>query len=496
MRLIIQDNNHDACYWCACYVKQQILNFRLSNNRNFILGLPTGSTPLNMYKYLIQFHKKGELSFKYVTTFNMDEYVGLDEDDKGSYHYYMKHNFFDHIDINPDNINILNGNSKDLNKECELYENKINDYGGIDLMIGGLGQNGHVAFNDPGSSLSSVTRVKTLCSDTITINSQVFSSQKMPNIVLTIGIQTIMNSKDIVIIATGTSKAVAVEKCIENGVNHMWTGSIIQMHSKSCFVVDKFATSELKVKTVKYYSELQKSIDYMGNHINHICRKISKNDNILIFSPHPDDDILGTGGLLQHIHNNNVKVAYMTSGENGVKESYKLIRENEAESALISLGYKRENATFLKLPFYNRSDKSVTEKDIDICQKIIEEYNPQHVFICNDPDPNGTHEICFNIIRSSLMNLNIMPIIWCYKGAWGKLTNSEDIFILPFDEYEMGTKLLALSMHISQFPPKFPGKDGLPFDVMIKKNNTSQLFPGCYEERFKLIQDINKLTFT
>ncbi len=174
MRLIIQKNYDMISKWAANYVAHRIKEFNPSENKRFVLGLPTGSSPIGMYKELIELNKKGYVSFKNVTTINMDEYVGLPEDHPESYHSFMWNNFFKHIDIDKNYVNILNGNAKNLNRECEEYEEKIKKAGGIDLFVGGIGPDGHIAFNEPGSSLGSLTRVKTLTMDTIIANSRFF----------------------------------------------------------------------------------------------------------------------------------------------------------------------------------------------------------------------------------------------------------------------------------------------------------------------------------
>lgn len=213
-----------------------------------------------MYRELIKLNKDGQLSFKFVRTFNMDEYVDLPEDHPESYHSFMRTNFFDHIDIESNNINILDGNAIDLAFECKLYEKKIEQAGGIHLFIGGIGQDGHIAFNEPGSSLSSRTRIKTLTLDTIEANSRFFNNNinLVPKQALTVGVQTVFDAKDILILVTGSNKARALYEAIECGVNHMCTSSVFQTHPSTTFVVDEDATLELKVKTVKYFKDLMR----------------------------------------------------------------------------------------------------------------------------------------------------------------------------------------------------------------------------------------------
>eukprot|EP01105_Mastigella_eilhardi_P005641 TRINITY_DN17297_c0_g1_i1.p1 TRINITY_DN17297_c0_g1~~TRINITY_DN17297_c0_g1_i1.p1 ORF type:complete len:291 (-),score=96.54 TRINITY_DN17297_c0_g1_i1:46-918(-) len=263
MRLVIRDSSDAACAWVANYVKRRILDFAPTPQHPFVLGLPTGSSPLGVYNKLIEFVENGELSFKNVVTFNMDEYVGLPKDHEQSYHFFMWENFFKFTDILPENVHILNGNAIDLVAECSTYEEKIKAFGGIELFLGGIGPDGHIAFNEPGSSLTSRTRVKTLAYETIIANSRFFQGDinKVPKTALTVGVGTVMDAREVLVIITGRHKALALAKCIEEGVNHMWTVSTLQMHPHAMIVSDDDATDELRVKTVKYFKGLQHVYD-------------------------------------------------------------------------------------------------------------------------------------------------------------------------------------------------------------------------------------------
>lgn len=261
MRLIILNNSEETNTWAAKYIRKRICQFKPGPDNYFTLGLPTGSTPLGTYKKLIEFYKEGTVSFRYVKTFNMDEYVGLPRDHPESYHSFMFNNFFKHIDILPENVHILNGNAENLQEECEEYERKITEAGGIELFVGGIGPDGHIAFNEPGSSLTSRTRVKTLAMDTILANARFFGNDmtKVPHQALTVGVGTVMDAKEVMILITGAHKAFALYKAIEEGVNHMWTVSAFQLHPRAIFVCDEDATLELRVKTVKYFKELMQT---------------------------------------------------------------------------------------------------------------------------------------------------------------------------------------------------------------------------------------------
>lgn len=226
-----------------------------------ILGLPTGSSPIGVYNNLVKACKEGRISFKYVVTFNMDEYVGLPEDHPESYHSFMRKYLFNHIDIDPKNIHILDGNAKDLAAECDKYEQEIKKHNGIELFLGGIGQDGHIAFNEPGSSLTSRTRVKTLAYDTILANARFFEgdAKKVPLTALTVGVGTVMDAREVIILINGAHKALAMSKCVEEGVNHMWTASCLQLHKKAMIVCDEDATLELRVKTVRMFRGLDHS---------------------------------------------------------------------------------------------------------------------------------------------------------------------------------------------------------------------------------------------
>ena len=259
MRIIIQEEKKSVAKWVARYIAQKINNHQAILDTPFVLGLPTGSTPLETYKELIELHKQGVVSFANVVTFNMDEYVGLPEEHPESYHSFMKNNFFQHIDINPKNINILNGNAADLEQECQDYEDKIEAVGGIDLFMGGIGPDGHIAFNEPFSSMNSRTRDKELTKDTIIANSRFFDNDinKVPKTALTVGVATVMDSYEVIILVTGHNKARALHHVVEQGYNHAWTVSALQAHPQGIIVCDDDATYELKVGTYKYFKDIE-----------------------------------------------------------------------------------------------------------------------------------------------------------------------------------------------------------------------------------------------
>lgn len=260
MRLIIEESYDLLSQWAGNYVAARIIEANPSPERPFVLGCPTGSSPLGMYRRLMELCKQKRVSFRNVVTFNMDEYCGLPEEHPESYHSFMWNNFFRHIDILPENVNILDGNASDLDAECARFEAKIKSYGGVDLFVGGVGPDGHIAFNEPGSSLSSRTRVKTLTTDTIIANSRFFDNDinLVPKTALTVGVGTILDAKSVMLIVNGHHKARALRHGVEGGISQMWTISALQMHPKAIIVADDVACSELKVQTYRYFKDIEK----------------------------------------------------------------------------------------------------------------------------------------------------------------------------------------------------------------------------------------------
>ena len=261
MRLIIEKDYDQLSKWAAEHVIERINKFNPTPDHKFVLGLPTGSSPIGMYRALAEACKEGRVSFKNVHTFNMDEYVGLPESHPESYHSFMAKNFFDHVDCPKENIHILNGNAEDLEAECANYEKMIEEVGGIDLFIGGIGPDGHIAFNEPGSSLTSRTRQKTLTTDTIVANSRFFDNdvKKVPTTALTVGVGTVMSAREVMILCNGHNKTRALQAAVEGPVTQMWTISVLQLHQHGIIVADEAATEELKVGTYRYFKDIEKN---------------------------------------------------------------------------------------------------------------------------------------------------------------------------------------------------------------------------------------------
>lgn len=508
MRVILEETYDDISEWVSLYIKHVINKHysetKLENEpKPFILGLPTGSTPLKVYKNLVNYYQNGQLSFKNVITFNMDEYVGLSPENEQSYHYFMYHNFFNHIDIPRENIYILNGLATDLKAECDNYEFIISEYGKIDLFLCGVGSDGHIAFNEAGSSLSSRTRLKTLSDETINDNSRFFDNiNDVPTKVLTVGIQTIMDSKEVILMASGINKAIAIKNCIEGHITNQYTCTAIQNHPSAIVIIDRKATGELKVKTLDYYTNLQKTVDLLGRPIeNPIKKYISPMDKILITSPHPDDDVIGMGGTMQLLPNiDNVSVVYMTNGMGGLRGDDNIgtfTRIKEAISSVKVLGYDTKQVIDGTLPFYNTEGRKISSADIEKMERLMEELQSNHVFICSDPDPKKTHIKCFNIMKQCKFP-KCVKYIWLYKSAWEKWSDcnikSNSCVYISRNVFEK--KLLSIDMHISQINPLVTYRSKIKtFKDVVIEHNKSEIYPNCYQEEF-LRLDCNKFINT
>lgn len=260
MRVIIEKDYAELSRWAAEYVAARINAANPTAEKPFKLGCPTGSSPLGLYKHLIELYKAGEVSFENVITFNMDEYVGLPVEHPESYHSFMYRYFFDHVDVPAENINILDGNAKDLQKECDDYEKKILAAGGIDLFLGGVGEDGHLAFNEPFSSLQSRTRVMDLTYDTLLVNSRFFDNDvnKVPKQAMSVGVATVTDAREVLVLAFGHKKARALQMAVEGPLSHTCTLSSLQNHPNGVIVCDELAAGELKVNTYRYFKDIEK----------------------------------------------------------------------------------------------------------------------------------------------------------------------------------------------------------------------------------------------
>lgn len=261
MRVHIKQNYEELSEWAANYVVYRINRYNPSPKRPFVISFPSGSTPLGMYKYLAQAYKEGKVSFENVIFFGMGEYVGMGAGNEHGFQYFLWDKFLKYVNIKKEHVFFLNGLTTNLEKECHNYEKNIQKYGGINLFIGGVGIDGHIAFNEPYSSLVSRTRAKTLTPSTLKANSKFFDNDisKVPPVVLTIGIATMLDSEEIIILASGREKSSAVKQAIEGSVTHVWPVSVLQQHPHASIVCDDEATEQLSRETIDYFKGLEES---------------------------------------------------------------------------------------------------------------------------------------------------------------------------------------------------------------------------------------------
>lgn len=433
-------------------IAQQILN-----KPNSVLLLATGNTMIPIYQELIKFTRNLNISWELVTTFNLDEYWMPDKSTE-TFRTFMNKYLFDHINIKPENINFLNSKTKlaKINYECEKYERLIQKKGGIDLALVGFGRNNHIAFNEPGSELNSKTRLVKLKKSTIDANLLENTEHA-----LTVGIKTILSAKNILAIATGKHKAQAVMKHLEtkhfnpelpSTCLHNYTGNLN-------YFFDKEALSKTiwcKVNVLQFFKK-----------------------RILILSPHPDDDVIGAGGLIQTLHDNaEINIAYMTSGtnvtsissNNGSKKEN--IRENEAIKSLKVFDNDNSiNLKFLNLKGYHT--RKIENDDIEKLHNYIKHINPDHIFLAGDhDDPHKTHLLCFQIFEAYWKKYsNPNANLWFYYSIWHELPIHEyDCLILMNDEFLQKKKKSILkhksqlgNSKVSYFKDEF-------WEIIIKRN--------------------------
>ena len=558
-----------------------LINENNAQGKNTVLGLATGSTPVGIYRELIQQHREEGLDFSRVVTFNLDEYYPMDPDSIQSYHRYMRENFFDHINILKENIHIPRGDipEEEVEEYCRDYEEKIAEAGGMDLQILGIGRTGHIGFNEPGSDRDSRTRLIFL--DTFTRRdaaSDFFGEDNVPLKAITMGVATILEAREIALIALGERKAPVIKKAVEGEVDPRVAASYLQDHPDATVFLDPATAAELtryktpwlmgavdwepqlELEAVIWLSEQTgKSIlrleadDYRehrlsslmarwgtaaplnGEVFNTLISKISgksklpQGKRILVFSPHPDDDVIAMGGILHKLHQNgnDIVVAYQTSGNiavfdhevrryldfiqraeaflgiaeedsSGVVDRIetflvskqpgqvdipevqslkKAIREAEAVSAIETLGLKRDQARFLNLPFYQtgkvRKDP-IGEEDIEITLNLLEEFRPEMVFAAGDmSDPHGTHRMCMEAVEAALGRYSgPLPEVWKYRGAWEEWPVSKASVLVPLSEEELRLKILAIFKHESQKDKAlFPGPEDREFWQRVEDRN-------------------------
>ncbi|MGI8949959.1 MAG: glucosamine-6-phosphate deaminase [Chitinophagaceae bacterium] len=562
----------------------KLIKEKQNAQQNCVLGLATGSTPISMYAELIRMHKEENLSFKNVISFNLDEYYPIEKDAYQSYWNFMHRHLFNHVDIDPQNIHIPDGTlpKENIKQHCFEYEQMIDEAGGIDLQILGIGNNGHIGFNEPGSSFLSKTRLMVLDNNTRIANAKEFQNiSKVPRLAITMGISTIMKSKRILLMAWGT-KAVIVARAVEGNVTEQVPASILQQHNNCSFIIDEQAASNLtrfkspwltgdiewtpqmiKRAVVNMALKLKKPVlsltnyDYNENGLGDLL--VEKGDayeinlqifymlrdsitgwpggkpnahipahpersepypkRCLIFSPHPDDDIISMGGTFMRLHDqgHDVHVAYQTSGNIAVTDEFVtrfvdfavgfeeligtnnsksteilsdtkeflsakkkdqrdtqqirnikgLIRRSEAKATCKYVGIPDENIHFLNLPFYETGTidkKPMSEKDVQITIDLLQQIKPQQIYCAGDlADPHGTHKVCLDIVFESLKRLKNAGEnwikdcwVWLYKGAWQEWDIADIEMAIPMSPDQVMKKRYGIFIHQSQ-------KDMVPF---------------------------------
>ncbi|MGM0439976.1 MAG: 6-phosphogluconolactonase [Chlamydiota bacterium] len=490
----------------------------LTKHCDAIIILPTGSTPIMMYEILVQRYRDEELDFSRAHFFNLDEYFGLPADHPLSYNYYMKHLFYDRLAfIDPQrlpNCHIPYPLPGEAAKEtASRYAKELQEAldktgrGGADLTILGLGKvsyhnstfyGGHIGFNEPGSDIEAPTRAVSLTEQTINATAYRFRYLKLrpdykgksfgcqvPHKAITIGIKEIMQSHRIVMLVLGETKSQAVHAVLESSPNSMMPATFLHTHPSVHWIIDQAAAKELSP------APEAASIIPVEDHLDN-------NDKIVVIAPHPDDDIIGLGGLLQKLPKQRVWIIYLTSGENslphdnyeylqalafsqapGLKEKIaaaKIVRENEARAAMSFLGYSAERLIFLDLPYYYRRGyidiPAVTDNDIKALREALAQLSPQHIFFSEEVDPHGAHKIGKEILLKALPANNKINL-WGYVGAyasWPTVT-AETLAFFNFSKEVMDKKIQALKLHKSQLSPLFPGSDGRAFHHKVQDYN-------------------------
>lgn len=562
----------------------RLIKEKQSKGEDCVLGLATGSTPISLYAELVRMHREEGLSFKNVITFNLDEYYPLEKDAIQSYWTFMHRHLFNHIDIDPKNIHIPNGElaKEDVKKHCQKYEQLIDAVGGIDLQVLGIGNNGHIGFNEPGSSIFSKARLVSLDNSTRIANSKDFQNiSQVPRMAITMGISTILKAKKVILLAWGM-KAPVIAKAVEGHVTEQIPASILQQHNDCLFIIDEIAATELtrinspwltgecewtpkmirravtntalklnkpvlsltshdynenglsdllvekgdayEINLQVYYMMRDSLTGWPGGKPNAIIPEHPERSNphpkrSVIFSPHPDDDIISMGGTFMRLHDqgHDVHVAYQTSGNIAVTDEFVtrfldfavgfeemfdidaqksreilsaarnfltskkknqldtaeiraikgLIRRCEAKATCRYVGIKDENCHFMNLPFYETGTiqkNPMSEADIELTIALLQEIKPHQIFCAGDlADPHGTHKVCLDIVFESLRRLKASGekwindcYVWMYKGAWQEWDVAEIEMAIPMSPDQVMKKRFGIFIHQSQ-------KDMVPF---------------------------------
>lgn len=558
----------------------ELVRSRQAEGRPAVLGLATGSTPLGVYEELIRLHQEEGLDLSNVVTFNLDEYFPMEPESRHSYRRYMRENLFDHVNIPPEQIHVPRGEvpREDVEERCRAYEAAIREAGGIDLQILGIGRSGHIGFNEPGSGRNSRTRLVQL--DTVTradAASDFFGEEHVPLEALTMGVATILEAREIVLLAVGEHKAGIVRRAVEGEMAPDVAATYLQDHPAALVCVDPAAAAELtRVATpwllgdVRWSTARQRDAvlwlservgapvlglsaqDYRDHHLGALVARHGSADalnkdvfdalmgkirdhallprgrRVLVFSPHPDDDVISMGGLLRKLveNRNDITVGYQTSGnvavfdhevrryldflrrsrpvlqhappEDGslrlvedamarkrpgevdapvVRELKRVIRETEAVSALEAVGLGERSARFLDLPFYRTGEvrkRPLTSDDVRIVRLLLDEIRPELVFAAGDlSDPHGTHRMCLEAVLRALGTYEgEAPELWLYRGAWQEWTPREADVLVPLSAEELRKKILAIFKHQSQKDvAPFPGPDAREFWQRVEERN-------------------------
>ncbi len=559
----------------------EIIRERAAEGKPAVLGLATGSSPVGIYNELIRFHREQGLSFVNVITFNLDEYFPMDPDSIHSYRRYMREHLLDHVNIPEANIHILRGDlpREKCAKHCAEFERAIAEVGGIDMQLLGIGRSGHIGFNEPGSGRDSRTRLIFL--DTITradAAADFFGEGNVPLEALTMGVATILEAREVALVATGEHKAGIIRRAVEGEVHSDVAATFLQAHANATVYLDTAAAAELtrvatpwlvgevewdpqrEVEAVTWLAERVKrsvlrlaTADYRDHHLSSLLArhgaaeplnglvfntliskirgrsKLPRDKRVLVFSPHPDDDVISMGGTLLKLHQNGnqVTVAYQTSGniavfdhevrrylelltriadgfpqvaggahefdsridqalsrkkpgevdEPDVLTLKRLIRETEATSALETFGMTANQARFLNLPFYQTGavkKNPISDADVAIVSELMEEVKPDLVFAAGDlSDPHGTHRLCLEAVRRALeLYRGPAPEVWLYRGAWQEWPVTEASVLVPMSQADLRLKILAIYRHQSQKDEApFPGPDPREFWERVEDRN-------------------------
>ncbi len=564
IRTVVVPDHDDLARLLADRIVEIITRETAANGR-CVLGLATGSTPIGIYRELIRRHQAGEVDFARVVTFNLDEYYPMAPESPHSYHRYMWENFFAHVNVHAEHVHLPDGGSprERLAQQGAAYERAIAEAGGIDFQLLGIGKSGHIGFNEPGSSADSRTRLVTL--DMVTRKdaaADFFGEDNVPREAITMGVATILEAKEIALIATGEHKAGIVRRAVEGEVSPDVAATFLQRHPNATVYLDVAAAAELtRVNTpwvlapVEWTPELTEQAviwlaeetgqailklsarDYAAHHLSPLLAKygapgringevfnrltakirgrskLPSRRHVLVFSPHPDDDVIAMGGVLRKLweNENAIVVAYMTSGNIAVfdhdvrrhldfveraapalgldpaavrqvrqeverrferkapgdvdlpliQDLKRVIRESEAIAALKSVGLPRTAARFLDLPFYRTGEVRklpVGDADVAIVRSLLDETRPDYIFAAGDlSDPHGTHRMCLTAIHRALEGFTqSTPEVWLYRGAWQEWTLTEASVLVPLSRDELRAKVFAIFKHQSQ-------KDTAPF---------------------------------